>query len=292
MASDSVAALNDAGASGVGEHLLSRVLLGDVESVRSHLADGLEQLGYYVLKEEPLVARRAARGWAAWLGSNNVLNYSVVLTIAVKPLSAGVARITFCYALKHRMLTSNGRQTLTREAEAIIALAAMRSASAGCVACGATAASGSRFCRQCGTPTVSSEPAEVEVLKVTAGLCAGYTRTAFGAIILALTFIALLLALTTAAVPRTGVVVGVSLLLGALGWAMLLTGLRRLHYTLNPKREPGVVLPAVNQPAGGLSDDEVMHSIRVPSEKTTALLSGARESQLPRANDHDSGKES
>ena len=281
MGSDAVAALSDAGTPGTGEHLLSRILLGDVESVRSRLADGLEQLGYYVLKEEPLVARRAARGWAAWLGSNNVLNYSVALTVAVKPLSAGVARITFCYALKHRMLTSSGRQTLTREAEAIIALAAMHSASAGCVACGATAAMGSRFCRQCGTPTVSPEPAEVEVLKVTAGLCAGYTRTVFGAIILALTFITLLVALTTAAVPQAGVVFGVSLLLGALGWTLLLTGLRRLHYTLNPKRETDVVLPVGNQPAGGLSEDEMLHPIRVPSEKTTALLSGGRESQLP-----------
>ena len=283
MASDSVAALNDVGASGAGEHLLSRILLGDVESVRSRLADGLEQLGYYVLKEEPLVARRAARGWAAWLGSNNVLNYSVALTVAVKPLSAGVARITFCYALKHRMLTNSGRQTLTREAEAIIALAAMRSASAGCVACGATAAVGSRFCRQCGTPTVSSEPAEVEVLKVTAGLCAGYTRTVFGAIILALAFIALLLALTTAAEPPTGVVVGVSLLLGALGWTLLLTGLRRLHHTLNPKGVTGGVSPAGNQQPAGPSDVEAPHLTGVPSEKTTALLSGARESQPPSA---------
>lgn len=288
MDTDSVAALGDAGAPGTGEHLLSRILLGDVESVCSRLADGLEQLGYYVLKEEPLVARRAARGWASWFGSNNVLNYSVVLTVAVKPLSVGVARITFCYALKHRMLTNSGRQTLTREAEAIIALAAMHSASAGCVACGATAAVGSRFCRQCGTPTVSSEPAEVEVLKVTAGLCAGYTRTVFGAILLALTFIALLLGVTTAG-PQMSVVVGASLLLGALGWALLLTGLRRLHYTLNPKGETGAVLPVVNQQTGGLSEDEAMHSIRVPSEKTTALLSGARESQLPLAPKRDGG---
>jgi hypothetical protein len=282
MATDSVAALNDAGTSGTGEHLLSRILLGDVESARSRLAGGLEQLGYYVLKEEPLVARRAARGWASWFGSNNVLNYSVALTVAVKPLSVGVARITFCYALKHRLLTNSGRQTLTREAEAITALAAMRSTSAGCVACGATAAAGSRFCRQCGTPTVSSEPAEVEVLKVTAGLCAGYTRTVFGAIILALAFIALLLCLTIA-VPRTSVVVGVSLLLGAFGWALLLTGLRRLHYTLNHKDETAVVLPVDNRQTGGLSDDEALHSIGVHSEKTTSLLSGAQENQLPPA---------
>ena len=284
MGTDSVAALNDAGSPGTGEHLLSRILLGDVESVRSRLADGLEQLGYYVLKEEPLVARRAARGWASWFGSNNVLNYSVVLTVAVKPLSVGVARITFCYALKHRMLTNSGRQTLTREAEAIIALAAMRSASAGCVACGAAAAAGSRFCRRCGTPTVSPEPAEVEVLKVTAGLCAGYTRTVFGAIILALTFIALLLGVAATAAATT-TVVAVSLLLGALGWALLLTGLRRLHHTLNPKGETGVVLPVGNQQFSGLSEDTVPS----PTEKTTALLSGARSSQQPLAPKGDSG---
>lgn len=275
MGNDSVAPLSGAGTSGTGEHLLSRILIGDVESANSRLAGAIEQLGYYVLKEEPLLARRAARGRASWVGSNNVLNYSVALTVAVKSLNAGVARITFCYMLKHPMLTNNGRQTLTREAEAIIALAAMRSASAACVACGATAAVGSRFCRHCGTPTVSPEPAEIEVLKVTAGLCAGYTRTVFGAIILAPTFIALLLGLTTA-VPHISVIVGVSLLLGAFGWALLLTGLRRLHYTLNPKGEMGVVLPVGNQQTGSLSDDGAPHSIRAP-EKTTALLSGAQE---------------
>jgi hypothetical protein len=288
MGNDSVAALSDASTPSTGEHLLSRILLGDVGSAPSRLAGGLEQLGYYVLKEEPLVARRAARGWASWFGSNSVLNYSVTLTIAVKPLSVGVARITFCYALKHRMLTNSGRQTLTREAEAMIALAAMCSASAGCVACGATAAVGSRFCRQCGTPTVSSEPAEVEVLKVTAGLCAGYTRTVFGAITLAPAFVALLLGLTTA-VPYTSVIVGVSLLLGAFGWTLLLTGLRRLHHTLNPKGETVVVRPVGNQQTGGLSDDEALHSTGMPSEKTTTLLSGAREGQLPPAPKRDRG---
>ncbi|MGH9901565.1 MAG: hypothetical protein ACRD68_07100, partial [Pyrinomonadaceae bacterium] len=115
-----------------------------------------------------------------------------------------------------------------------------------------------------------------------AGLCAGYTRAAFGAIILALTFIALLLGLTTA-VPRVNVIVGVSLLAGVLGWALLLTGLRRLHYTLNPKGETGVVLPVGDQQTGGPSDDEALHSIRAPSEKTTGLLSGARESRPPLA---------
>jgi hypothetical protein len=288
MGNDSVATLSDASTPGTGEHLLSRILLGDVGSAPSRLAGGLEQLGYYVLKEEPLVARRAARGWASWFGSNNVLNYSVTLTIAVKPLGVGVARITFCYALKHRMLTNSGRQTLTREAEAMIALAAMRSASAGCVACGATAAVGSRFCRQCGTPTVASEPAEVEVLKVTAGLCAGYTRTVFGATTLAPAFVALLLGLTTA-VPYTSVIVGVSLLLGAFGWTLLLTGLRRLHHTLNPKGETVVVRPVGNQQTGGLSDDEALHSTGMSSEKTTALLSGAREGQLPPAPKRDRG---
>ena len=282
MANDSDAPLSDADASSVGEHLLSRILLGDVESARSRLAGALERLDYYVLKEEPLLARRAARGWASWFGSNNVLNYSVALTVAVKSLNAGVARITFCYKLKHPLLTNSGRQTLTREAEAIIAFAAMGSASAACVACGATAAAGSRFCRHCGTPAVSPEPAEIEVLKVTAGLCAGYTRTVFGAIILALTFIALLLGLITA-VPNLSVIFGVSLLLGAFGWVLLLTGLRRLHYTLNPKDKTVVMPPVGNQQTGRLSDDGAPHSIRMPTEKTTALLSGAQENQLPRA---------
>lgn len=281
-------ASDDPSASGTGEHFLTRNLIGDAESAPSRLAEALEQLGYYVLRQEPLQARRGARGMAAWIGSNNVLNYSVALTVAVKPLSAGASRVTFCYALKHRLLSGSGRQTLTREAEAIIALAALRSASSACVACGATAASGSRFCRHCGTPAVWAEPAELEVLKVTAGMCAGYSRAALGAGALALSFLVLLLAGLTTTLSFK-VMFGVMVATALLGWALLLTGLRRLHRTLNPKNASQIAPPPKTiSPTDTRSRAEGLNAERAPlgAEETTALLlttpAGAPRPSAPR----------
>jgi hypothetical protein len=47
------------------EHALRSLLNSDIESVRRRLIVALERMGYEVISEEPLHARRRARGWAA-----------------------------------------------------------------------------------------------------------------------------------------------------------------------------------------------------------------------------------
>lgn len=220
--------------SGGAEHFLTRVVAGEPESAAARLGEALETLGYHVLGGDPLEARRGARGLAARIHtSNNVLDYPVALSVAVKAASAGSARVTFYYRLKHPLLSASGRQTLTREAEAAVALAALRAGRASCVACGAEASAGSRFCRQCGAPAGRDEPTEFEVLRVTAGTCASFQLTTIGAL--------LFLAATLAAVAawldwlgRAREFAWAALLLGALGWLGLFAGLRRMYRTLNP----------------------------------------------------------
>ena len=46
---------------GVGEYTTRRVMPGDVETVRARLVYALESLGYAVVSENPLQARRASR---------------------------------------------------------------------------------------------------------------------------------------------------------------------------------------------------------------------------------------
>jgi hypothetical protein len=219
---------------GAAEHYLTRVLAGEPESAAARLGEALETLGYHVVGREPVEARRGARGLAARIGtSNNVLDYPVALSVAVNPASAGSARVTFFYRLKHPLLSSGGRQTLTREAEAVVALAALRAGRASCVACGELAAAGSRFCRRCGAPAGRDEPSEFEVLRVTAGTCASFQLTTIGALL----FLAATLAAVAAWVDwlgRARLFAWAAAALGALAWVGLFSGLRRMYRTLNP----------------------------------------------------------
>jgi hypothetical protein len=152
------------------------VLSGDIESGRRRLTRALERLGYQVISEDPLYARRSARGWAAYYCSFNILDYPRKLKIGLKQLSPNATLATFDYAVDHfGAFSSKGdRQTLRLEAEAIIALASQNATVTLCTACGTNQPGDSRFCRVCGAPNVGGEPAELELLRLTAGARAGH----------------------------------------------------------------------------------------------------------------------
>lgn len=157
-------------------HVLRSVLSGDIESARLSLTRALEKLGYHVVSEDPLYARRSARGWAVYYCSFDILSYPRKLSIGLKALSANATLATFDYAADHFGAFSfkGDRQTLRLEAEAIIALATQSATKTDCTACGTRQADDSRFCRICGAPNVGGEPAELEVLRLTAGARAGH----------------------------------------------------------------------------------------------------------------------
>ncbi|HKQ53526.1 MAG TPA: zinc ribbon domain-containing protein [Pyrinomonadaceae bacterium] len=247
--------LTDGGYAQTTEHAFKRVVAGDVESVRERLVYALERLGYRVISEQPLVAKRA-RGRASSC-SFDVLKCVKSLTIGLKALNPTSTLVTFDYEIQNSMVTKGDWQTVEREAEAITALAAARPASGSCPSCGITYASDSRFCRNCGAPNVAGEPAEVEILRLTAGARVGH-QSITGGIIAALGVLAVTLPLIflSSKGPKGGIIL---LIVGeALALLWLFYGLLRLHRTLNPKQE-----------ARPLPSSHVPHAL--PAAQTAAL---------------------
>jgi len=217
------------------EHALRSVLNSDIESVRRRLAQALDKLGYKVISEEPLYARRGARGRAAYHLSADILEYPIKLTVGLKTLSPHATLATFDYTVEHVGSVSfkGDQQTVRREAEAIIALATSDTTTSVCVACGTRQTDDARFCRVCGVPNAGGAPAEMEVLRLTAGGRAGQhliiTGTAWAALSLLVA-----LSLIFLSDKAAGWAVGLLLTQVALGLLLVFAGERRLNRTLNP----------------------------------------------------------
>lgn len=279
--------------SGAAEHEVVRLVPGDSETVRRRLSEALEELGYRVLDENPLRARRRGNGWGQSGCSTDVLEYPITLQIGLKAISHNTTRATFDYIVKNPMLVEGDRHTLMREAEALIALAVARATTAACNVCGAEAIAGARFCRQCGAPNSASEPAELEVLRLTAQSRAAYHSLLSGGLLfLAAIAVALLFFMldpdAEKFIKRVRVISIIAGLLAACGLPLLLGGIWRLHSMLDVKEDAGeqplaprraVTVPntaslpvQVNVaalPPHLVSEQEVFHSI---TEGTTDLL--------------------
>jgi hypothetical protein len=223
---------------------IRRVLGGDMESVRARLIPALESLGYTVLSEDPLQSYRAPCGWAASYMSNDILDYGIKLNIALKQASASVVRATLSYSVAHPYLTKGDHRTIAREADAVVALAAVRGAVGTCSACGADATGDSRFCRVCGAPLASGVQAELEVLRLTAGARAAH-QNIVTAVILFLCALPMLL-ISIFGTKSNALTIGLILfsLIALPGIITLLFGIRRLHRTLNPASTQPLALPA------------------------------------------------
>jgi len=232
------------------EVYLKRVLAGNIENVRIRLEAALERLGYDVIEEEPaLRGRRGAKGWGAWYGSADVLDYPMTLVIRLKPIGAHSTRATFDYLIKHPWLSKGEKEVLTREAEAIAALATVRVADKLCAACGTEAMDDSRFCRRCGAP-MTSEQAELDVLRMAAETRAGHTSVVTSAMLSLASIAIAIFAWIAVAVkgqltPKTfwtviGFISIISLCNFLVGWCAW----GRLNNALKPKREEPRGIPA------------------------------------------------
>ena len=233
------------------EHALRGVLNSDIESVRRRLAQALDKLGYKVISEEPLYARRGARGRAAYYCSADILEYPIKLTIGLKQLSPNATLATFDYTVEHFGSVSfkGDQQTVRREAEAIIALAASDTTTSVCGACGTSQTDDARFCRVCGAPNAGGAPAEVEVLRLTAGARAGQHLIITGAIWAAVSLLAALPVIFLSG-RAVGWAAGLLLAQVAAGLLLLFAGERRLSRTLNP-RPPRHPAPPVGATQAG-----------------------------------------
>ncbi|MGB5015027.1 MAG: zinc ribbon domain-containing protein [Pyrinomonadaceae bacterium] len=170
--------LGDSGASPyhTTEHYLRKVLVGDIKSVRVRLIAALERLDYDILDDDDHIVRgrRQARGWGTSYSSADVLDYPMTLIVKLKEQGEHATRATFDYVVKHPSLSKGEKEVLTREAEAISALATVRALDKICSACGIESTDDSRFCRRCGSKMVV-ESNELEILRMYSEIRAGHT---------------------------------------------------------------------------------------------------------------------
>ncbi len=277
------------------DHDVTRIVAGDVESWRARLAGALEQMGYRVLNENPIQARHGASGLARSGCSQDILDYRRSLDIGLKSAGANSTRVTFAYTVKgvySGYITKGDRNTLTREAEAIVSLAQSRAALSYCPACGADGAGGTRFCRQCGAPVAASDPPELDLLRLTADANASYKNIVAGGIFiltgLLVPMLIFMKIILFHPLEEAKLVKLMALLLGSLGGtglAFLIAGLWRLGRTIKhrPEREE---LPApsrrgfvegVNPPDAAALPPQSIEPIQHPAqhsvtEATTGLL--------------------
>lgn len=233
----------------ISDHDLSLAIPGDVGTVRARLVNAIQTLGYKILGDQPIYAKRGSQCSARWDCSLNVLDYTTTLTISLKQTNEAAVLATFSYEVKSYMrMTKGDRQTLAREAEAIAALATERSALSACRTCGTQVTDESNFCRRCGAPLALDVP-ELEVLRLTRNARGSYHNMFVG-------IVALLLAMLTVLLLPWSFVIGARIVspmlwagipLASYGLFLLLTGAWQLHRTLNPSDTKSVT--GATQPA-------------------------------------------
>jgi hypothetical protein len=151
----------------VSDNDVTLAIPGEIGSVRARLLEAIQKVGYKVLGEQPIYAKRGKQGAACYDCSINVLDYPTTLTISLKQTNDAAVLATFSYEIKSYMrMTKGDRQTLAREAEAIIALTTERLAISACRSCGTQVTDESHFCRRCGAALGLDVP-ELEVLRLT-----------------------------------------------------------------------------------------------------------------------------
>lgn len=227
-----------AGMTTEADHRVTRVLVGDAETLRARLTEAVERLGYQVISDQTaIVARRGARGMGSSGCSINVRDYPTELIVTLKPKGASAALATFNFTVKNFYYWTRGdRRTLEREAEAIAALTVAHGSVAACASCGTETTDDSRFCRRCGAPLALAEPAELETLRLTAGARASQKNIAFGVVALLVSALAVLVVLGAGFPKSARGAAALAVLGAAMGLFPLLLGMWRLNRTLNPKR--------------------------------------------------------
>jgi len=265
----------------VTDHDVTLAIPGDVANVRARLVEALQQVGYKVIEQQPLYAKRGKRGAAVWDCSINVLDYPTNLTVALKQTNDAAVLATFNYEIKSCMpMTKGDRQTLAREAEAIAAVATERLAISACRSCGTQVTDESHYCRRCGAPLICDVP-ELEVLRLTRSARGSYHNIFVGVVSI---LFALLIALPVLLIKWGGWVPTplyfIAIPLAIWGLFTLIQGTWQLHRSLNPKLTTSVV---TSQPAFKPSVTTALPprpASASVTEVTTSLLSPVRDERV------------
>ncbi|MFY9555361.1 MAG: hypothetical protein WAV20_00645 [Blastocatellia bacterium] len=213
------------------EHQFRRLIPGDLEASRKGICDVLEDFGYAVLGDNPIQGkrRRQKNFWNA-----TILECQTQLTIALKPISDVSTLATFDYGVEY-LFTKGDRQTLEREADAIIAMATTPSNRMVCPSCSTENNGAVRFCRVCGTPLARHDsPPELEVMRMSAGASSSHLELVVGLVvqILALAASVPMILFGPTEIVRLGW--GLFVFGQILSWLALSRGIYRLYHTVNP----------------------------------------------------------
>lgn len=231
-----------------GEYHLTLTLACDAENARERLSSAVENLGYRIISENPLVARRS--GGAYGSVTNTTLDYARTLTLRLKTAGTASTLVTFNYVgypLNHK----GARIVITREAEAIIALASVRQGVLSCVSCGTEAIDDSRFCRRCGAP-MAGEPAELQVMRLTNDAHSGFRDISIGlaGITLAVITFTLIILLKGVAHITPATIFALLWALPSLFWLVL--GMRHLSRTFISNATEKAFTPEISRPQPSL----------------------------------------
>lgn len=274
----------------ISDHDLTLAIPGEVNTVRARLVNALQTLGYKVLGEQPLYAKRGRQGAARWDCSLNVLDYPTTLTISLKQTNDAAVLATFNYEVKSYMcMTKGDRRTLAREAEAITALVMERSAVLACRSCGTQVLDESHFCRRCGAPLAIDVP-ELEVLRLTRNARASYHNIFVGIITLLLAPLTSLLAPIVIGARYFWPLLWLGVPLATYGLFLLIQGAWKLHRTLNPGTTKSVT--TAPQPAFKPSVNTNALPPASVTELTTNLLHPRSKEAIPRKDRNTSGLDS
>ncbi|MDT5271064.1 MAG: hypothetical protein QOH49_3250 [Acidobacteriota bacterium] len=275
--SEFIAVMGGSGGSyGVGEHTIRRVMAGEVESVRTRLVYALESLGYTVVSENPLQARRAK---LKDIVRADLTEHARKLAVGLRPGGSAATQVTFDFAVTHGgCMTKGDLRTLEREADAVVALAQATPATGLCHSCGTENGGDAHFCRHCGAPNASGAPAELEVLRLTAGSRAGLQEIVYGLSIAVIAIaVALMMILLTGRPAPANVGLGILIIGQLIGWWMALYGMVRIHRTLNRKPDAKLLhAPAGFTPQLTPARDAALPPAHISvTEGTTELLGNA-----------------
>ena len=262
------------GASTYGEFHLTLTLAGNAEGLRERLGSAAEKLGYRIISDDPLVARRGGVGYGSMRSiTSTVLDYARTLTFRLKPAGTGATLVTFNY-VGYPLNYKGARTVITREAEAIAALASVSQSVVACSACGSEAVDDSRFCRRCGVPMLS-EPAELQVLQLTNDAHAGTRDVSIGVIGFALAVITFVLIIAIKGMGELTAATVFTIMWALPSLILMVMGFRHLSRTFSPKQMEKVVASGSRSSSlrnelstGGLSE---LPPISV-TENTTNLL--------------------
>jgi hypothetical protein len=247
------------------DHDITLTMLGDVESLRPLLREAVEKLGYKVISEFPIQAKRGAQGGARWQCSFEPLDYPTKLTIGLKQLNNMSVAATFNFEVKSGGwdLSKGDHQTLLREAQAIAALATQRPSLIACPSCGAEVTDDSRFCRRCGSP-LAAEIAEVEVWRLTKGARASLHDIVIGVltVLLAIVIVSLVSAFAGPKVIKIFAIIGA--IIGIFGGWSLIEGLWQLYSVLNPGEEKQTVKSSTPKT---ISQSQQTTALRLPPQR-------------------------